>query len=185
MTVACRSCFEALDDENVFDSRPDLICPDDPNEPFSPICSECLPRLEEQATMEFICNECLLVFKGNRISMTAFGMFCSECMVKEGFELPTLTIPPEGGWHGRDVGRTVFIKGEHGVIIKDTIIMSSLRGPDVIIGPSTYVAEIHARIQTFNHMTSTNTYEEGLSHLLDHLHGDDDDDDDEEGVVLK
>lgn len=111
--------------------------------------------------------------------MTAFGMFCSTCMDKEGFTIPTLTVPPKDGWSGKDVGRVVFIKGEHGVIIKDTIIMSSLRGPDIIVGPATYVAEIHQRLQSYHHMTNHNTYEEGLQHLMDSLHGFDDDDESE------
>lgn len=95
--------------------------------------------------------------------------------------MPTLTPIPQGGWTGKDVGKVVYIKGEHGVIIKDTIIMSSLRGPDIIIGPSTYIAEIHQRMQSYHVMTSTNTYEEGLAHLMNQLHpelNDDDDDDD-------
>lgn len=174
MKATCLFCNNEKDD---CESHPELICPDDPNEPESPICSDCIERAKQQAEMDFVCNECHGCFKGNRITMTAFGMFCNECMSREGFEMPTLTPIPENGWSGKDVGRVVFIKGEHGVIIKDTIVMSSLRGPDIVIGPSTYVSALHHRMVGFFQMSSHNTYDEGLRALLDDLHRDDDEDD--------
>ena len=177
MKATCLFCEHEKED---CESHPELVCPDDPYEPESPICLDCIDRARQQAEMDFVCNECFGCVKGNRISMTAFGMFCNECMSKEGFEVPTLTPIPENGWSGKDVGRVVFIKGEHGVIIKDTIVMSSLRGPDIVIGPSTYVSALHNRMLGFVRMSSSNTYDEGLRALLDELHGDDDD---EEGGI--
>lgn len=165
-------------------SRPDLFCPDDPNEPESPICSDCIQRAEEQASLQFVCNGCFICYMGTRIKVTSFGLFCHDCIAKEEFEMPTLTPLPENGWSGKDIGKEVFIRGEHGVIIKDTIVMSSLRGPDIVIGPSTYVAALHERAMRFHSMSSANTYEEGLRALLDDLNGRIDDDDDEGGISL-
>ena len=150
MSDECGYCNEQTDE--VVD-RPDLMDPYGEESPETTmVCKRCEHVLERKKEFTFVCGECGHDHDGLMVIHDSFGTFCKTCYNKEGWEKPSLTPIPEDGWTQADIGRHVYIRGDHGVIIPDIVICSTLPHGKTVIGPGHTVGGILARMDHVNHV---------------------------------
>lgn len=148
MSESCGYCNEKASElEGELVDRPDLMDPyGEENPETTKVCLRCETVLESKKKYTFVCGNCDNDFDGLMVIHDAFGTYCKECYHKEGWEKPTLTVIPEHGWGQQDIGRQVYIRGDHGTIIPDIIICTTLPGGRTCIGPGHTIGGIIARM---------------------------------------
>lgn len=175
----CASC-EGQFDAGDLTCRPDLMDPLSrlkDNDPKNYLCEHCLHLHEQKSQHQFVCIECGEDFNGVMMIQDAYGCVCIECFEKEGYEHPTLTPIPENGWKQSDIGRHVYVKGEHGVIIPDIIICSMLPHGKMVIGPGYIVGGIIARMRHMHQEAEvSHEIEQGMEAIRKFFEEGDDDD---------
>ena len=180
--TVCGYCKDKSDDLIL---RPDLMDPRGihPDRHIGNWCCEhCVRILENKSLYNFVCQECGEDNNGLLVIHDSFGTFCLKCYESEGWVKPTLTPIPPNGWTQSDIGRQVYIRGEHGVIIPDIIICSALPHGKTMIGPGYVIGGVMARMRHMQEESQeTATIRDGMETIRKFF---EDDFDDEEGGLI-
>ncbi len=187
----CSKKASEIDGELI--DRPDLMDPyGEENPKTTKVCLHCESILESKKKYTFVCNQCFNEFDGLMVVHDAFGSFCKTCYADEEWERPSLTEIPSNGWTQADIGRHVYIMGEHGTIIPDIIICSTLPHGRTCIGPGSTIGGIIARMnhisevsQSGQHPTaeiSMHQLQQDAAEFFEHLFGQGGDDDEDDNV---